>query len=81
MTIKRYNSSTSTWVQVGIPSSAIASSTIVSKGDIIVGTGSAAYINVPVGGRLQELVPDSKQTSGMRWGNDAQIMTIMGANI
>jgi len=81
MTIKRWNSSSSTWVQVGIPSSAIASSTIVSKGDIIVGTGSAAYTNLPVGGRLQELIPDSTQTSGMRWGNDAQIMTIMGANI
>ena len=81
MTIKRYNSNTSTWVQVGVPSSAIANSTVTAKGDIIVGTASATVANQSVGGNYQTLIADSSVTNGLRWGDDLQILTLMGASI
>jgi hypothetical protein len=54
-------------------------STVTAKGDIIVATASGAVTNVAVGTGNQLLVPDSSQTSGVRWGDDNNILTIMGA--
>jgi hypothetical protein len=60
---------------------AVNLSTVTAKGDLIAATGSSAVTNVAVGGALQLLVPDSTQASGVRWGDDNQILTLMGASI
>jgi hypothetical protein len=54
---------------------------VSSKGDILVATASTAVTNVAIGTSYQQLVPDSTQTSGLRWGDDNQILTLMGASI
>ena len=51
------------------------------KGDILVGTADNVITRVGVGSALQQLIPDSTQTSGLRWGDDNLILTILGANI
>jgi hypothetical protein len=58
---------------------AIQSTQIAAKGDLIVGTGSGTYTNQGVGGNLQVLLADSSQGDGVRWGDDLQILQIMGA--
>ena len=60
---------------------AVNLSTVTAKGDILAATGNSTITNVAVGGALQLLVPDSTQTSGVRWGDDNQILTLMGASI
>ena len=80
MAVKRWNG-TSWDTYAGADTSLVRPSTITAKGDLIVGTAAGAVTNLAVGGKFQGLVPDSTQSSGLRWGNDAQIMTIMGANI
>ena len=60
---------------------AVQGSNFAAKGDLVAGTGSGTFSNVTVGGALQLLVPDSTQTSGVRWGDDNQILTLMGASI
>lgn len=57
----------------------VALSTVTAKGDILAATGNSTITNVAVGGALQLLVPDSTQTSGVRWGDDITILDIMGA--
>lgn len=57
---------------------------VAAKGDLIVGTGSGTTTNLSVGngavGNIpQNLLPDSTQTSGTRWGDDMAILTIMQA--
>jgi azurin len=49
------------------------------KGDILVGTGDNVITRVGVGTGNQLLIPDSSQTSGVRWGDDNNILTVMGA--
>ena len=51
------------------------------KGDLIVGSADNTVVRVGVGAALQELIPDSTQTSGVRWGDDNLILTILGANL
>ena len=51
------------------------------KGDLIVGSADNTVVRVAVGSALQQLIPDSTQTSGVRWGDDNQILTLMGASI
>ena len=51
------------------------------KGDLIVGSADNTVVRVGVGAALQELIPDSTQTSGLRWGDDNLILTILGANL
>jgi len=80
MSVKRWNG-TSWDNYAGADTSLVKSSTVTTAGDLIVATGAGAVTRLGVGGKLQGLIPDSTQTNGMRWGNDAQIMTIMGANI
>ena len=57
---------------------------IAAKGDLVVGTGVGTSTNLSVGngavGNIpQNLLPDSTQTSGTRWGDDMAILTIMQA--
>lgn len=57
---------------------------VAAKGDLIVGTGVGTTTNLSVGngavGNIpQNLLPDSTQTSGTRWGDDMAILTIMQA--
>ena len=40
---------------------------ITAKGDLIVGTGSATFDNVPVGTNGQTLVADSTASTGLKW--------------
>ena len=59
-------------------------SVVTAKGDLIAGTGSGTTTNLSVGngavGNIpQNLLPDSTQTSGTRWGDDMAILTIMQA--
>ena len=51
------------------------------KGDLIVGSADNTVVRVAVGSALQLLIPDSTQTSGVRWGDDNLILTILGANL
>ena len=51
------------------------------KGDILVGTADNVITRVGIGANYQALIPDSTQTAGVRWGDDPQILTIMGANL
>jgi len=51
------------------------------KGDLIVGSADNTVVRVGVGAALQELIPDSTQTSGVRWGDDNLILTILGGNL
>jgi hypothetical protein len=53
-------------------SGAIASSTVTAKGDLVVGTGSAALSRLQKGTDGQVLVTDSAQTTGLAWNNPAE---------
>jgi hypothetical protein len=63
--------------------------TVTAKGDLIAATGNGAVTNIAVGTSIsgangtypQELLVDSSQTSGLRWGDDNLILTTMGALI
>lgn len=56
----------------------IALSTVTAKGDLIAGTASSTVSNVSVGSNYSNLIADSSQTAGFRWGDDTAIATIMG---
>jgi hypothetical protein len=75
------DTTTSTGLKWSHDATELPLSTVTAKGDIIVATASGAVTNVAVGGALQLLVPDSTQASGVRWGDDNQILTLMGASI
>lgn len=69
------------WFTSFLVNGSINLTTVTAKGDLIAATGNSTVTNVAVGGALQLLVPDSTQTSGVRWGDDNQILTLMGASI
>ena len=46
----------------------IPKSTITTKGDLIVGTGSGTYVRQAVGTNGQVLIADSTQADGITWG-------------
>jgi len=52
---------------------------LTTKGDLIAASAAQTPVTLSVGNALQLLVPDSSQTSGVRWGDDNNILTIMGA--
>ena len=80
MAVKRWNGTA--WdIYAGADTSLVRPSTITAKGDLIAGTGNGTITNVAVGGTLQTLIADSTTTSGVRWGDDLQILTLMGASI
>ena len=49
------------------------------KGDLIVGSADNTVVRVAVGSALQLLIPDSTQTSGVRWGDDLLVLQFMQA--
>jgi len=57
----------------------VASNNFTSAGQLLVGTGSSTFTAQAIGVQYQQLVPDSTQTDGLRWGDDNNILTIMGA--
>ena len=69
------------WFTSFLVNGSIAAATVTAKGDILAATGNSTITNVAVGGALQQLIPDSTQTSGVRWGDDNLILTILGANL
>lgn len=80
MAVKRWNG-TSWDIYAGADTSLVKPANITAKGDLIVGTGSGTITNVAVGGNYQTLIADSSASSGVRWGDDLQILTLMGASI
>ena len=55
-----------------------------AKGDIFIGSAANTYTKLSVGngaaGNIpQNLLPDSTQTAGARWGDDMALLTIMQA--
>jgi hypothetical protein len=80
MAVKRWNG-TSWDTYAGADTSLVRPSSITAKGDIIVGTASAAITNVAVGANYPTIIADSTTTSGVRWGDDLQILTLMGASL
>jgi hypothetical protein len=55
-----------------------------AKGDIFIGSAANTYTKISIGngaaGNIpQNLLPDSTQTAGARWGDDMAILTIMQA--
>jgi len=78
MSVKRWNGSS--WdTYAGADISLVRPTNITAKGDIIVGTASAAITNVAVGANYQTIVADSTTTAGVRWGDDITILDVMGA--
>jgi hypothetical protein len=55
---------------------------ITAKGDLIVGTGSATFDNVPVGTNGQTLVADSTAATGLKWataGGGGKVLQVVQA--
>ena len=69
-----------TFVPFAIPT-AISSATITSVGDLLVGTGASSVNRLGVGANFQTLIADSNAAIGVRWGDDIQVLTLMGASI
>jgi phage-related minor tail protein len=57
----------------------IAAQQFTAKGDLLVATASGVVTNQAIGGNGQTLIADSSQTDGLRWGDDIQLINIMGA--
>lgn len=68
------------FVPFAIPT-AISSATVTTKGDLLAATGAGAISRVGVGSNRQTLIADSSTTTGVRWGDDLQILTVMGASL
>jgi hypothetical protein len=58
---------------------AVDQTIVNAKGDLIVGTANDTVTNLSVGGLGQVLLADSSQASGVRWGDDKDILSIMQA--
>lgn len=50
-----------------LPSTAITSTTVTTKGDLLAATGNATVTRVGVGADNTVLMADSSQTTGVRW--------------
>jgi hypothetical protein len=53
----------------------VAKSTLTTKGDLYVATGSATIVRQGVGTNNQVLIADSGQTNGIKWGDVPQALT------
>ncbi len=53
---------------------------ITAKGDLIAGTGSATFDNLPVGTNNQILVADSTASTGLKWATPASGLTLITRN-
>ena len=69
-----------TFAPFAIPT-AISSATVTTQGDLIVATGAGAVTRLGVGANFQTLIADSNAAIGVRWGDDIQVLTLMGASI
>ena len=69
-----------TFVPFAIPT-AISSSNITTVGDLLVGTGASSVNRLGVGANFQTLIADSNASIGVRWGDDIQVLTLMGASL
>jgi hypothetical protein len=58
---------------------AIPNSLLDAKGDLIVASSADTPGKLTVGGNGTLLIADSSQTLGVRWSDDVQVMSIMGA--
>lgn len=56
----------------------VAKATYTAKGDIITASASATPAVLSIGSGYQHLIPDSSQSTGMRWGDDHNLLTVMG---
>ena len=56
----------------------LAKATYTAKGDIITASASATPAVLSIGSGYQHLIPDSSQSTGMRWGDDHNLLTVMG---
>ena len=84
-----WDSTDNVWYPIGTGTHShanIPNTIVTAKGDILAATGNSTITNVAIGtgstsggGRPQALVPDSTQTSGVRWGDDYQILDVMQA--
>jgi hypothetical protein len=54
---------------------------ITAKGDLIAGTGSATFDNLPVGTNGQTLVADSTAATGLKWETPAGGSTFVGVSV
>jgi hypothetical protein len=57
---------------------------ITAKGDLIAGTGSATFDNLPVGTNGQTLVADSSTATGLKWATASgggKVLQVVSANI
>ena len=54
---------------------------ITAKGDLIAGTGSATFDNLPVGTNGQTLVADSSTATGLKWDTPASGSTFVGCSL
>jgi len=61
------------WVDLG--TLVVPLSTVTAKGDLLVGTGSGAVDNLPVGTNDYALIAASGETTGVKWGPTAQTYT------
>jgi len=60
-------------------SGSVPLATLTTAGDIVVATGASTVTRLAVGTNYQQIVPDSTQSDGLRWGDDNNILNIMGA--
>ena len=54
---------------------------ITAKGDLIVGTGSGTFDNLPVGTNGHTLVADSSTATGLKWAAPSSTPTFVGASV
>jgi hypothetical protein len=52
---------------------------ITAKGDLIAGTGSATFDNLPVGANGETLVADSSTSTGLKWATPTSGMTVLSS--
>jgi len=67
------------WFTSFLVNGSLPLSTVATKGDLIAATAASTVTNLSVGTNYQQIVPDSTQATGLRWGDDNNILTIMGA--
>jgi hypothetical protein len=69
------------WVEVGPTTLNNVSSTVTTKGDLLVASGSASLARLGVGSNNQVLIADSAATNGLKWGSTVSGLTLSSATI
>ena len=69
------------WVEVGPTAINNISSTVTSKGDLMVASGSASLARLGVGTDDQLLIADSNASNGVKWGSSISGLTLSSATI